>query len=89
MDNTFLIDSKSGTINKEISNRSLQLLKLFKDDLKDVYWAEKALLIELPEMIKNAKSWKLKKALKSQFSEIQAHINQIEKYFNYWQELEM
>ena len=34
--------------------QSTQLLKLFENSLKDIYWAEKALTKALPKMIKNA-----------------------------------
>ncbi|WP_394991398.1 DUF892 family protein [Emticicia sp.] len=33
-----------------------QLIELFEDELKDIYWAEKALTKAIPKIIKNATS---------------------------------
>ena len=40
------------------------LRDLFEDELKDIYWAEKALIKALPKMIKNTTSEELATALK-------------------------
>lgn len=40
-------------------------MKLFVDELKDIYWAEKALVKAIPKMIKNATSEDLIHALKA------------------------
>jgi ferritin-like metal-binding protein YciE len=41
---------------KSNSMQSSQLMKLFEDQLKDIYWAEKALVKAMPKMIENATS---------------------------------
>lgn len=45
--------------------QSSQLMKLFEDELKDIYWAEKALTKAIPKMRKNATSPELIDVLKN------------------------
>ena len=61
--------------------QSSQLMKLFEDGLKDIYWAEKALTKALPKMIKNATSGELIEALESHLSETETQIRRIEQIF--------
>ncbi len=58
-----------------------QLMKLFEDELKDIYWAEKALTKVIPKMIKNATSSKLSEALKSHLAETIEQVSRLEKVF--------
>lgn len=58
-----------------------ELHELFVDDLKDIYWAEKALTKALPIMSKNATSQKLKDALKKHLEETNKHIERLEEVF--------
>jgi ferritin-like metal-binding protein YciE len=85
MDKTSRFDPKSKILTRDASSRSFRIMKLYEEELMDVYWAEKALSIELPKMIKNAKSERLINALKNQLAEIQEQVSRIEEYFNYWQ----
>lgn len=71
--------SKSKTSAAKV--KSSQLMKLFEDELKDIYWAEKALLSAIPKMIKNATSTELSKALTSHLKETEVHVERIEKVF--------
>lgn len=61
--------------------KSSQLMKLFEDQLKDIYWAEKALSKAIPKMIKNATSEELIKALESHLVETEDQIERVEKVF--------
>lgn len=61
--------------------QSSQLMKLFEDELKDIYWAEKALTKAIPKMIKNATSPELVKALTSHLAETVEHVVRIEQVF--------
>lgn len=63
------------------SMQSSQLMKLFEDELKDIYWAEKALTKALPKMIKNATSKNLVDALKSHLTETDNHVKRVEQIF--------
>src|SRR4051812_6498069 len=61
--------------------QSSQLMKLFEDELKDIYWAEKALTKALPKMIKNATSEDLKEAIENHLSETEEQIVRLEQIF--------
>ncbi|MBL0271246.1 MAG: ferritin-like domain-containing protein [Chitinophagaceae bacterium] len=61
--------------------QSSQLMKLFEDELKDIYWAEKALTKAIPKMIENASSEELISALTNHLSETEEHVIRIEKIF--------
>jgi len=75
---------KTTKSNQSGSNGSLQesqLQKLFEDELKDIYWAEKALTKALPKMIKNATSEDLIAALEEHLKQTQEHVSRVEKVF--------
>ncbi|WP_294301191.1 DUF892 family protein [uncultured Chryseobacterium sp.] len=58
-----------------------ELKDLFEDSLKDIYWAEKALLKALPTMMKNATDEKLKKAIDNHITETEEQIDRLEACF--------
>ena len=58
-----------------------QLQDLFEDSLKDIYWAEKALVKALPTMMKNATDEKLKTAIENHLAETQTHVERLEECF--------
>ena len=62
--------------------QSSQLMELFEDQLKDIYWAEKALIKAIPKMVKNATSEELIDALKNHLTETENQINRLESVFN-------
>lgn len=61
--------------------KETQLMKLFLDELKDIYWAEKALVKALPKMAKNATSSELVKAIESHLKETEGHVEKVEQAF--------
>jgi len=61
--------------------QSSQLRKLFEEELKDIYWAEKALTKAIPKMIKNATSDELIGALENHLGETQDQISRVEQVF--------
>ncbi len=63
------------------SMQASQLMKLFEDQLKDIYWAEKALTTALPKMIKKATSEDLIDALESHLEETNEQIERLEQVF--------
>jgi ferritin-like metal-binding protein YciE len=82
----------NGTTNKGRSNgtqaenseggmQSSQLMKLFEDELKDIYWAEKALTKAIPKMMKNATSEELREALENHLTETEGHVSRAEQVF--------
>jgi|SRR5436190_3690051 len=78
-------NSRNGTRSNGASNndgmQSSQLMKLFEDELKDIYWAEKALTKAIPKMIKNATSTELVKALTGHLEETNKQVSRVEEVF--------
>lgn len=66
---------------KSADERSSQLGKLFEDELRDIYWAEKALAKALPKMAKNATSEELVAAIETHLEETEEHVNRCEQIF--------
>lgn len=58
-----------------------QLMKLFEDELKDIYWAEKALIKGIPKMIENASSEELVEVLTNHLKETEVQVQRLEKVF--------
>ncbi|WP_284653049.1 YciE/YciF ferroxidase family protein [Flavobacterium terrisoli] len=58
-----------------------QLLELFIDELKDIYWAEKALTKAIPTMIENASSFELIEALTSHLEDTHKHVERVREVF--------
>jgi len=61
--------------------QSSQLMKLFEEELKDIYWAEKALTKAIPKMIKNATSADLIDALENHLMETEEQVKRVEHVF--------
>jgi ferritin-like metal-binding protein YciE len=57
------------------------LADLYEDGLKDIYWAEKALLKALPKMEKNATDEGLKKGIAKHLKETENHVQRLEDCF--------
>lgn len=57
------------------------LRKLFEEQLKDIYWAEKALTKAIPKMVKNATSEELVDALNDHLEETKGQVERLEKVF--------
>jgi ferritin-like metal-binding protein YciE len=71
-------DSQNGKQSKTKSTsaplQSSQLMKLFEGELKDIYWAEKALTKAIPKMIKNATDPSLIDALTNHLAETEKQV---------------
>ncbi|MBC7885426.1 MAG: ferritin-like domain-containing protein [Saprospiraceae bacterium] len=77
-------NGSNGSLSTKTNNtgmKSSQLMKLFEDGLKDIYWAEKALTTAIPKMIKNATSPELVKALTNHLEETKGQVTRIEEVF--------
>ena len=57
------------------------LRSLFEEQLKDIYWAEKALTKALPKMAKNAASEELADAITTHLEETKAQVQKLEQVF--------
>ena len=62
-------------------NDQSKLHKLFEDELKDIYWAEKALVKAIPKMVKKATSDELIEALEDHLEETEGHVQRCEHVF--------
>ncbi|MGV3629792.1 MAG: ferritin-like domain-containing protein [Bacteroidota bacterium] len=58
-----------------------QLMVLFETELKDIFWAEKALTKALPKMAKNASSPELHEAINNHLEETEGQVEKLEKVF--------
>jgi len=56
--------------------------KLFLNELKDIYWAEKALVKALPKMEKAATSEDLKNCFSGHLEETKGHVERLEQVFD-------
>lgn len=74
--------TRSGTASQNSDDLATQLGKLFEDELKDIYWAEKALNKALPKMIKKATSEELVEALENHLAETEEHVKRAEEIFS-------
>ncbi len=57
------------------------LAKLFTDGIKDIYWAENALVKALPKMASAAASVDLKKAIENHLQQTKNHVSRLEQVF--------
>jgi ferritin-like metal-binding protein YciE len=79
--------SKAASKSKSASNGTSQsmekplLMVLFEDQLKDIYWAEKALTKALPKMAKQASSQELAEAITDHLAETEEQIQMVEQVF--------
>lgn len=71
----------SKTTPKDKGTTSEGLSKLFEDALKDIYWAEKALLKALPKLAKKATSPELVEAIETHLGETQEQVTKVEQVF--------
>lgn len=67
---------------KSNSDVAQGLRELFVDELKDIYWAEKALTKAIPKMIDNATSSDLIQALTKHLGETENQITRLERVFS-------
>lgn len=63
------------------NENSERLKKLFVDELKDIYWAEKTMVKSIPKMSKKATNEDLVEALEKHLSETENQVKRIEDVF--------
>lgn len=62
-------------------DQAKNLRDFFVDGLKDIYWAENALVKSLPKMLENSTDQKLKTAIKDHLAQTIEQVNRLEKVF--------
>lgn len=73
--------SSKSKSSKTSSMQSSQLMSLFEDELKDIYWAENALLKAIPKMIKNATSPELTESMTMHLEQSKEQVNRLDQVF--------
>ncbi|MGZ4085677.1 MAG: YciE/YciF ferroxidase family protein [Bacteroidia bacterium] len=63
------------------SMQSTQLMDLFENELKDIYWAEKAFIKVLFKMAKNATDQELAEAIENHLEETLEQVEKLERVF--------
>ncbi|HLP16622.1 MAG TPA: ferritin-like domain-containing protein [Bacteroidota bacterium] len=70
--------TKSPSLKRDVEN----LRKLYEEDLKDIYWAEKHLMKALQKMVKASSSDELKRAFENHMDRTKTQITRLEKVFH-------
>jgi ferritin-like metal-binding protein YciE len=73
--------SSAGMKDNTTGQHHSKLQKLFEQELKDIYWAEKALTKAIPKMIKNSTSHELAEALENHLRQTEGHVSRVEEVF--------
>jgi len=73
--------SKKSSSAKPVGEGNPELLKLFVDQIKDIYWAEKHLLKALPKMQKAATTSELQDAIETHTEQTKGHVDRLEDIF--------
>lgn len=81
MDKKKTAPKKGESKTKPASDAAKNLKDLFEDELKDIYWAENALVQALPKMFDNATDQKLKTAIKDHLDQTKEHVERLKKVF--------
>lgn len=74
--------SENGNSSKSKTDVAQGLRTLFVNELKDIYWAENALVKAIPVMVKNATSKELVAALSGHLEETKAQVKRLEEVFS-------
>ena len=72
---------KSATNGTQAANDRGELMKLFTNGLKDLYWAEKYLVKSLKKMAKAATSDEVRNAFEEHMAQTEGHVERLEQVF--------
>ena len=72
---------KTKSTKSETKNVASTLKEFFIDGLKDIYWAENALVKTLPKMFDHATDQKLKTAIKDHLAQTKEQVTRLEQIF--------
>jgi len=71
----------AGPAGKKVKMEERLFHKLFLDELKDIYWAEKHLVKNLPKLVKAATTNELKDAISNHLRETEEQVKKVERVF--------
>jgi ferritin-like metal-binding protein YciE len=74
-------NGKKSTTKSSSKSQDSMLEDFFKDELKDIYWAEKHLVKTLPKMQKAATTKELQKAFADHLEQTKEHVTRLEQVF--------
>jgi ferritin-like metal-binding protein YciE len=74
--------AKNNSQSEEYGLEGTKLMKLFENELKDIYWVEKALVKAIPKMAKKATASELVEGLENHLEETQGHVEKVEQIFD-------
>ena len=74
--------NSNGSQSDEYGMEESKLMKLFENELKDIYWVEKALVKAIPKMTKKATAAELVEGLEKHLEETEGHVEKVERVFN-------
>ena len=77
-----MANTKEKSQKEEKSNSAKNLQEFFIDSLKDIYWAENALVKALPKMFENATDQKLKTAIKTHLEQTKEQVKRLDQVFD-------
>ncbi|MDD2820218.1 MAG: DUF892 family protein [Flavobacterium sp.] len=81
-DKKVMLEKGKGNSNEIASETSKGCRNIFVEELKEIYFTEKALIISIPVLIKNAVTDELADALKVHLQFTIDHIKRLEEFFN-------
>jgi ferritin-like metal-binding protein YciE len=79
--NKFMATKSKQSMVKPSEEAAADLKDLFEEQVKDIYWAEKALVKALPKMAKNASSEQLVEAINNHLEETKMQVGRLEDVF--------
>lgn len=81
-DKTIVLQETKGISNESNLKPKKEYRNIFIEELKEIYFSEKALLISIPILIKNAATEELATALQVHLKFTEEHIKRLEDFFN-------
>lgn len=81
-DKTIVLKEAKGILNESDLKHKKEYRNIFIEELKEIYFSEKALLISIPILIKNAATEELATALQVHLQFTEEHIKRLEDFFN-------
>ncbi|OAB29457.1 protein of unknown function [Flavobacterium fryxellicola] len=81
-DKKIVLQKEKGILNESALETKKEYRNIFVEELKEIYFSEKAQIISIPILIKNAATEELANALKVHLQFTMDHIKRLEDFFN-------